>query len=205
MQKPTWKFQCLIFINPRKYTQIHTTLWYKLGGGGWNPPLEFLIRCSISNQWKAFVLVNKIRYIIWVVALLEACDVTKNSCHLSRHLVFYKEFRHQVKTASNGDFFMLDTKNNTSTSTMHGFSHQIYLKKLKTCTFNQSGLTPLTSYLVTIETDHHWTWLKMRARDERTAAENIRYLCFILQEKKTQKNLGGGGDVRPRLYFRGLK
>ena len=136
------------------------------------------------------------------MALLEACDVTKNSRHLSRHPVFYKEFRHQVKTASNGDFFMLDTKNNTSTSTMHGFSHQIYLKKLKTCTFNQNGLTTLTSYLVTIETDHHWTWLKMRARDERTAAENIRYLCFILQEKKTQKNLGGWWRPSPLVLPR---
>ena len=92
---------------------------------------------------------------------------------------------------------MLDMKNNTSISTMNGFSHKIYLKKLKTCTFTQNGLTTLTSYLVTIETDHHWTWLKMRARDERTAAENIRYWCFILQEKKTQKNLGGGGWWRP--------
>ena len=42
----------------------------------------------------------------------------------------------------------------------------------KTCTFTQKRLDHLlimTSYLVTIETDHHSTWLKMRARDERTA------------------------------------
>ena len=49
-------------------------------GGGWNPSPEFLICCSILKRfylkWKAFDLLNKKRYISWVVALLEACDVT---------------------------------------------------------------------------------------------------------------------------------
>ena len=36
-------------------------------------------------------LLNKMRYILWVVALLEACDVTNNSGHLGRHLGFYQE------------------------------------------------------------------------------------------------------------------
>ena len=31
---------------------------------------------TILLEWKAFHLLNKIRYISWVVALLEACDVT---------------------------------------------------------------------------------------------------------------------------------
>ena len=34
--------------------------------------------CSISKrfylQWKAFDFLNKVRYILWLVALLEACD-----------------------------------------------------------------------------------------------------------------------------------
>jgi len=55
------------------------------------PSLEFLICCSISKrfclQWKAFDLLNKMRYILWVVALLGACDVTNNG----RHLGFYQE------------------------------------------------------------------------------------------------------------------
>ena len=49
--------------------------WNK--GGGWTPPsplLEFLICCSISKpfylQRKAFDLLYKMRYILWVVALL---------------------------------------------------------------------------------------------------------------------------------------
>ena len=61
------------------------------GGGGWNPSSEFLICCSILKRfylyWKAFDLLNEIRYILWVVTLLEACDVTNNACHLG----FYKE------------------------------------------------------------------------------------------------------------------
>ena len=31
------------------------------------------------------------RYILWVVALLEACDVTNNGRHLGRHVGFYQE------------------------------------------------------------------------------------------------------------------
>ena len=65
------------------------------GGGGWNPSPEFLICCSISKRfylkWKAFDLLNKIRYILWVVALLEACDVPNNGRHLGHHLGFYQE------------------------------------------------------------------------------------------------------------------
>ena len=31
------------------------------------------------------------RYILWVVALLEACDVTSKGHHLGRHLGLYQE------------------------------------------------------------------------------------------------------------------
>ena len=74
----------------RTYTQIHTpTVVQGRRRGEWNPSPEFLICCSISKrfyfQWKAFDLLNKMRYILWVVALLETCDVTNNG----RHLGFY--------------------------------------------------------------------------------------------------------------------
>jgi len=36
-------------------------------------------------------LLNKMRYLLWVVALLEVYDVTNNSGHLGRHLGFYQE------------------------------------------------------------------------------------------------------------------
>ena len=70
---------------------------YKGGGGAVDgPPLEFLICCIIWKrfclQWKAFDLLYKMmRYILWVVALLGACDVTNNGCHLGRHLGIYQE------------------------------------------------------------------------------------------------------------------
>ena len=38
-------------------------------------------------QWKAFDPLNKMRYILWVVALLEACEVSNNG----RHLGFYQK------------------------------------------------------------------------------------------------------------------
>ena len=41
------------------------------------------------------------RYIFWVVALLEACDITNKG----RHLGFYQELENQVKTARNGNFW----------------------------------------------------------------------------------------------------
>ena len=42
-------------------------------------------------QWKAFDFLYKMRYILWVVALLEVCDVTKHGRHLGDHFGFYQE------------------------------------------------------------------------------------------------------------------
>ena len=74
--------------------QIHTPGYCGTReGGGWNPSPEFLICCSIlkrlSLQWKVFDLLNKMWYIIWVVALLESCDVTCYGRLLGCHLWFY--------------------------------------------------------------------------------------------------------------------
>ena len=53
--------------------------------------------CSISKRFypksKAFDLLNKIRYILWVLALLEACDVTNNG----RHVGVYQELEIWLK------------------------------------------------------------------------------------------------------------
>ena len=71
------------------------------GWGGWKPSPEFLICCSIEKRfylyWKAFDLLNKTRYISWVLALLEACDVTNNCRHLGRHLEFNQELEIRLK------------------------------------------------------------------------------------------------------------
>ena len=60
------------------------------------PYPEFLICYSILKrfglQWKAFDLLNKMRYISWVMALL-FCDVTNNV----RHLGNYQEFKIRLK------------------------------------------------------------------------------------------------------------
>ena len=44
-------------------------------------------------KWKAFDVLDKMRYTLWVVTLLEACDVTKYIRRLSRLLEFYLEFK----------------------------------------------------------------------------------------------------------------
>ena len=83
------------------YTQIHTPTVVQGGVNEPPPPLEFLICCSISKrlylQWKAFDLLYKIRYILWVVALLEVRDVTNNGRHLGRHLGFHQELEIRLK------------------------------------------------------------------------------------------------------------
>ena len=48
------------------------------------------------------------RYILWVVAMLEACDVTNNS----RHLGFYQELGIRLKPLEIV-FFVLYMKNST--------------------------------------------------------------------------------------------
>ena len=70
--------------------------WYKGGGGvvDETPPQSYVeICCSISKRFylqrKAFDLLNKMRYILWMVAQLEDCDVTHNGRHLGCHLGFY--------------------------------------------------------------------------------------------------------------------
>ena len=54
----------------------------------------FLIRCSTSVPLvEAFDLLYKMRYILLVAALLEACDVTNNGHHLG----FYQELDIKLK------------------------------------------------------------------------------------------------------------
>ena len=50
--------------------------WHKGGGGDWNPSVKFFFTCCSTLkrfflQWKAFDLLDKMRYILWVLALLE--------------------------------------------------------------------------------------------------------------------------------------
>ena len=55
----------------------------------------------------AFDLLNKMRYILWVVALLQACDVTNNGHHFG----FYQELEIWLKLREIFfNFFVLDMK-----------------------------------------------------------------------------------------------
>ena len=68
-----------MYVNSRTYTQTYTPTVVQ-EGGGWTPPPEFLICCSISQrfylQWKAFDLLNN---------MTSPTIVAINS----RHLEFY--------------------------------------------------------------------------------------------------------------------
>ena len=80
--------------------------WYQ-GRGLLEPLPRVFYMFSISKrfclQWKAFDLLNKIMYILWVVALLNACDVTNNG----RHLVFYQELEIRIKPLEMAFFLCL--------------------------------------------------------------------------------------------------
>ena len=58
------------------------------------------------------------KYILGVVALLEACDVTNNG----RHLGFFQELEIRLKPQERVIFFVLYMKNNTKISTLHDFA-----------------------------------------------------------------------------------
>ena len=73
-------------FNPRTYTQIHTATVVQGRGKGWGLmeplPRVFDMFSIIRNDF-AF----KMRYILFLVTPLEACDITNNG----RHLRFYQE------------------------------------------------------------------------------------------------------------------
>ena len=76
-------------------------------------PPRILFCCSMSKrfhlQWKAFDLLNKMRYILWVVALLGAFDVANVGCHLE----YYQELEIRLKPREMVIFFVLGIKSNT--------------------------------------------------------------------------------------------
>ena len=90
------EFHILVNLTLGRTRKFIPPPWYKGGGGvvDETPPQSYVeICCSISKRFylqrKAFDLLNKMRYILWMVALLEDCDVTHNGRHLGCHLGFY--------------------------------------------------------------------------------------------------------------------
>ena len=74
-------------------------------------PLSFRYVEVFRNDftWKAFDLLNKMRYILWVVALLEVCDATNSG----RHLGFYQGLEIRLKPREMVIFCALYKKKNT--------------------------------------------------------------------------------------------
>ena len=64
-----WLFSRCYIVNPRTYLKFITPLWYKGEGGvDGTPPQSFLMLQyfeTICLQWKAFDLLNKMRYILF--------------------------------------------------------------------------------------------------------------------------------------------
>ena len=95
----TWNHQQ---FNPRTYTQIHTPTKVQKGGGLIQPLPAVFDMLQYFEMILPLVesltdLLNKMRYILWVVALMEACDITNNGCHLDRYLGFYQEVEIRLK------------------------------------------------------------------------------------------------------------
>ena len=67
------------------------------GGGSMDPPLSFWYFAVFKNDFtlseEPLIFLYKMRHILWVVALLGACDVTNIGCHLG----FYQELEIRLK------------------------------------------------------------------------------------------------------------
>ena len=48
--------------------------------------LQSFEKISVPLAESGFDLLSKMKYILWVVTLLEGCDVTKHDRHVGRHL-----------------------------------------------------------------------------------------------------------------------
>ena len=89
--------------------------------------------------------------------------------------------RTQVKTVRIDNFLRLTGEINLNVYFVSFYQQALllFLREVeKTCIFTQKWvyhLLLMTSYLVTIVTDHHQTFLKMRAGDKRAATENFRW------------------------------
>ena len=71
-----------------------------------------------------------------------------------------------------------------------------------------SHLLHMTSYLVTIATDRHWTCLKISRGMNKELLKMTGVDIFILKKKTQKKYLGGGGGIHtpsPPLNVRGLR
>ena len=80
-------------------TFSHTPTVVQGGGGGGVDRTPWVFdMLQFCLRLKAFDLLYKRRYILWVVALLKVCDVTKHGRHLDPPSWILSRIRNQVKT-----------------------------------------------------------------------------------------------------------
>ena len=111
-RRQIWKIS---LFNPRTYAQIHTPTVVQGGGGGgrgWNPPRSFWYVAVFWNDftfgWKPLILLTRwgMFYGWWRFWR----TVTSPTMVV---ILVLPRIRNQVTTARNGNFFVLDMKNNT--------------------------------------------------------------------------------------------
>ena len=170
------------------------------GGGGWNPSSALLICCSILKRfylwWKAFNLLNKMRYILGVVVLVVACDITNNGHHLG----FYQELEIRLKSRE----MVLCMKNNTLT--LNDFSHKIYFyywKKLQKHVFSPKLAWPPATYDVISSNRSNWPSLHL-SQNVHKGWMNSYWKCHVLMfyplgknSEKPYRGGGGGASTAP--------
>ena len=170
-----------IHVNPRTYMQINTPT---VEQGGWMdppPPQRFwyvaVFRNDFNFRGKPLIFPTRWGMFYWWWHCWGACDVINNGRHLGRHLGFYQELEIRRKPHEMAIFLRLRWKITRDLL--------LLLKKIeKTCTLTQKWferLLLMTSYLVTIETDHHWTWLKC------PRGMNEQVLMFYPQGENSEK------------------
>ena len=75
--------------NPKCYAWLYAAFYFEIKATSLpSPPQKKVLQLNdVAICGQHLNLLYKMRYILWVVALLEACDVTKHGCHLG----FYQE------------------------------------------------------------------------------------------------------------------
>ena len=134
------------------------------------------------------------RYILGVLALLEACDVTNNS----RHLGFYQELEIRLKPWEMIFFSFTWKITHKKALWMILVTRFNCWKKLKKHVFSFKIVLTTSTYDVISRNHSNWPSLNL-SQNEWRATENDRYWCFILWEKTQKNSIGGGWHPPPPL------
>ena len=135
--------------------QIHTPTMVRRGGGRIDPPRVF-------DMLQYFEKILPSAKSLWSSRQDEVYFMGGNA--LWRHQQWSPSWilpriRNQVKTGRNGDFFVLEMKNNTQISTLRDFSHKMYFycrKKWKKLYFHSKmAWTPPTYDVISL---NHGNW-----------------------------------------------